>query len=109
MKNQEGQTALDLATAEDVKSLLQDAMVQSGQPLPPPTFVTPPVVTPTVETGEQHRLFLIASKLLKISNFSDSTEWSNDGFDNNFASFNVKNVFESNSRGRIEYRWNGGR
>lgn len=50
MKNQELQTALDLATAEDVKSLLQDAMVQSGQPLPTPTYVTPSVVTPTVET-----------------------------------------------------------
>lgn len=32
LKNQEGQTAFDLATAEDVKSLLQDAMV-AGQPL----------------------------------------------------------------------------
>ncbi|XP_058447048.1 poly [ADP-ribose] polymerase tankyrase [Malaya genurostris] len=29
MKNQEGQTSLDLATAEDVKCLLQDAMVAS--------------------------------------------------------------------------------
>lgn len=48
MKNQEGQTALDLATAEDVKSLLQDAMV-SGQPLQTTPYVAP-IVTPTVET-----------------------------------------------------------
>lgn len=34
MKNQEGQTALELATAEDVKCLLQDAMVASQQNLP---------------------------------------------------------------------------
>lgn len=55
MKNQEGQTALELASAEDVKSLLQDAMV-SGQPL---ATVTPStssnyvntsiVATPTME------------------------------------------------------------
>lgn len=32
LKNQEGQTAYDLSTAEDVKSLLQDAMF-AGQPL----------------------------------------------------------------------------
>lgn len=32
LKNQEGQTAFDLATAEDVKSLLQDAMI-AAQPL----------------------------------------------------------------------------
>lgn len=31
MKNQEGQTSLDLATAEDVKCLLQDAMLASQQ------------------------------------------------------------------------------
>ncbi len=48
MKNQEGQTALDLATAEDVKSLLQDAMV-SGQPLQTTPYVAP-IITPTVET-----------------------------------------------------------
>lgn len=31
MKNQEGQTSLDLATAEDVKCLLQDTMLASEQ------------------------------------------------------------------------------
>ena len=34
LKNQEGQTPLDLSTAEDVKSLLQDAMTTTIATLP---------------------------------------------------------------------------
>jgi len=51
MKNQEGQTCLDLATAEDVKSLLQDAMF-ARQPLNlTSTYVSvPPPAAATVET-----------------------------------------------------------
>jgi tankyrase len=51
MKNQEGQTSLELATAEDVKCLLQDAMVASQQS---PTSTTATAVlssvSPTTET-----------------------------------------------------------
>lgn len=51
MKNQEGQTCLDLATAEDVKSLLQDAMF-ARQPLNLSTSTYVPVQAnaTTVET-----------------------------------------------------------
>lgn len=41
MKNQEGQTPLDLSTAEDVKCLLQDAMTQH---LPPSSSASPSVL-----------------------------------------------------------------
>ncbi|XP_073238297.1 poly [ADP-ribose] polymerase tankyrase-2-like [Porites lutea] len=44
MKNQEGQTALDLATAEDVKCLLSDAMMAYVAPATP--NVTSPPATP---------------------------------------------------------------
>lgn len=50
MKNQEGQTCYDLATAEDVKSLLQDAMF-ARQPLNLSTSTYTPVpASATVET-----------------------------------------------------------
>lgn len=51
MKNQEGQSCLDLASADDVKSLLQDAMV-GCQPLPSTsnTAYSNACITPTVET-----------------------------------------------------------
>ncbi|KAK2573093.1 Poly [ADP-ribose] polymerase tankyrase-1 [Acropora cervicornis] len=42
MKNQEGQTALDLATAEDVKCLLSDAMLAHTASHPPSVHLTPP-------------------------------------------------------------------
>ncbi|XP_075222552.1 tankyrase isoform X2 [Lycorma delicatula] len=42
MKNQEGQTPLDLASAEDVRSLLQDAMASH----PIPTTSLPPALPP---------------------------------------------------------------
>ena len=42
MKNQEGQTPLDLSTAEDVKCLLQDAMTQHL----PPTATSSPLNSP---------------------------------------------------------------
>lgn len=51
MKNQEGQSCLDLASADDVKSLLQDAMV-GCQPLPSTSTAaySNACITPTVET-----------------------------------------------------------
>ncbi|XP_029212832.2 poly [ADP-ribose] polymerase tankyrase-1-like [Acropora muricata] len=42
MKNQEGQTALDLATAEDVKCLLSDAMLAHTASHPPSVHLTTP-------------------------------------------------------------------
>lgn len=42
LKNQEGQTPLDLAGAEDVRSLLQDAMAANPTPCPTPVLVPPP-------------------------------------------------------------------
>ncbi|RVE44509.1 hypothetical protein evm_010838 [Chilo suppressalis] len=55
LKNQEGQTALDLSGAADVRSLLQDAMtsqplahvVTSPQPPPAPPPPPPPVLMPS--------------------------------------------------------------
>ncbi|KAJ0170043.1 hypothetical protein K1T71_014649 [Dendrolimus kikuchii] len=46
LKNQEGQTALDLAGAEDVRSLLQDAMTSSTGEGAPPSSVPPPAPLP---------------------------------------------------------------
>jgi tankyrase len=68
LKNQEGQTAFDLATAEDVKSLLQDAMI-AAQPLSLATQQTPtPPVQPeaaveivTLPSGNQIELPIIMS------------------------------------------------
>ncbi|RZF41139.1 hypothetical protein LSTR_LSTR010791 [Laodelphax striatellus] len=53
LKNQEGQTPLDLASAEDVRCLLQDAMAShpsqsSAAAAPPPTIMTSPSHTETV-------------------------------------------------------------
>ncbi|CAB3259440.1 unnamed protein product [Arctia plantaginis] len=56
LKNQEGQTALDLAGAEDVRSLLQDAMtsaageVGAAAPLPPP--LPPPHMPILMPSGD---------------------------------------------------------
>ncbi len=47
LKNQEGQTPLDLATADDVRSLLQDAMASHPSA---PTVSMPPVVLHHSET-----------------------------------------------------------
>ena len=53
MKNQEGQTSLELASAEDVKCLLQDAMV-SSQPTVATTIANSSLLattcSPTTET-----------------------------------------------------------
>lgn len=45
MKNQEGQTSLDLATAEDVKCLLQDSMLASQQNISTTTKKAPDTCT----------------------------------------------------------------
>lgn len=47
LKNQEGQTALELSTADDVRSLLQDAMLGAA-PVPPSLPSIPPSSTLTV-------------------------------------------------------------
>lgn len=68
LKNQEGQTAYDLATAEDVKSLLQDAMI-AAQPLSLTTQQTPtkpvqpeaPVEMVTLPSGNQIELPIMLS------------------------------------------------
>lgn len=51
MKNQEGQTSLDLSTAEDVKSLLQDAMF-ARQPLKLPSCTSTSSVSAAVVSSE---------------------------------------------------------
>lgn len=52
LTNQEGQTALDLCTAEDVKSLLQDAMF-ARQPLNVSTSSSIPTTTTTVNESTE--------------------------------------------------------
>ncbi|XP_059056370.1 poly [ADP-ribose] polymerase tankyrase [Achroia grisella] len=46
LKNQEGQTAVELAGAEDVRSLLQDAMTAAADHPPPPHHQRPPAPPP---------------------------------------------------------------
>lgn len=56
LKNQEGQTALELSAADDVRSLLQDAMLGAAPaptPLPALSHTSapiPPPPTPQLET-----------------------------------------------------------
>lgn len=49
MKNQEGQTSRDLATAEDVKCLLQDAMLASQQSISKTSQKALAAASPTTE------------------------------------------------------------
>ncbi|KAG8281330.1 Poly [ADP-ribose] polymerase tankyrase-2 [Homalodisca vitripennis] len=48
LKNQEGQAPIDLASAEDVRSLLQDAMAAHPSPSCPAPTVPPPTPSPSL-------------------------------------------------------------
>lgn len=50
LKNQEGQAPLDLASAEDVRCLLQDAM--ASHPSSSAPALAPPPPTPTLVVGD---------------------------------------------------------
>lgn len=51
LKNQEGQAPIDLASAEDVRSLLQDAMAAHPSPsCPAPAPAPAPIMPPEAET-----------------------------------------------------------
>lgn len=65
LKNQEGQTALELSGAEDVRSLLQDAMTSSAgdvtsssAPVPPPAPLPPPSHPVLMPSGDTVQLAL---------------------------------------------------